>query len=79
VQPTDELVSTYPIHAGSKHFAAQVGSTTPFEMILAKPTAAITPKRFGRNSSGSYQDDGNNHRDFMQHRFLRVSSRPALT
>lgn len=27
-QPADELVSTYPTHAGPKHFAAQVGSTT---------------------------------------------------
>jgi hypothetical protein len=34
VQPADELVSTYPTHARSKHFAAQVRSTTPFEMIL---------------------------------------------
>jgi hypothetical protein len=48
VQPTNELVSTYPTHAGSTHLAAQVGSTTPFEMTLAKPIAAITRKRFGR-------------------------------
>jgi hypothetical protein len=40
VQPADELVWTYP-HARSKRFAAQVRSTTPFEMTLAKPTAAI--------------------------------------
>ena len=74
VQPADELVSTYPTHAGSTHGAAQVRSTTPFEMTPAKSTAAITRKRFGRNSSGSYRDNAHNHRDFMQHRFLHVSS-----
>ena len=47
VKPADELVSTFPNLARSKGFPAQVRSTTPFEMTLAKPTAAITPKRFG--------------------------------
>ena len=74
VQPADELVSTYPTHADSMHCAVQVGSTTPFEMSPAKSTAAITRKRFGRNSSGSYRDNGHNHRDFMQRKFLHASS-----
>jgi hypothetical protein len=74
VQPAHELVSTYPTHAGSTHRAAQAGSTIPFEMTPAKSTAVITRKRFGRNSTGPYRDNGHNHRDFMQHRFLHVSS-----
>jgi hypothetical protein len=72
VQPADELVSTYRTHAGSAHRAAQVGSTIPFKMTPAKSAAAVTRKRFGRNSSGSYRDNGHNHRDFMQQDFFML-------
>ena len=74
VQPADELVSAYPTHAASTNRAAQVSSATPVEMTTAQPSAAITRKRIGGNSSGSYRDSGHNDRDFMQHRFLHGSS-----
>jgi hypothetical protein len=71
VQPADELVSPYPTHAASTYRAVQVSFATHVEVTIAQ-RAAITPKRIRSNIGGSYQDNGNNDRDFVQHSVFHV-------